>query len=161
MNDSQFDLPQWGPSSDQYAMAREWLGQELNFPEIRSRLLAQKTKPEFVEQVVIEVAAELVKPLVIGGVNPKVIQARLTARGMTREEVERVQEFVLAKHGRQLGSLGIYVGPRYAVGAVVITVGSVLWIGNSTGLFPTVPGLGFVTILAGMLIFGLFHLYRR
>ena len=41
----------------------------------------------------------------------------------------------------------------YGIATAIVTTGVFLWIGNVSGLFPTLPRAGFLTVVAGGLFF--------
>ena len=110
-----FDLRQLGPVPSDYDLARALIEEGASFPQIRKRLQEDGLKPEFTERVVVDLAAELIQMLVVGGASELAIQDRLVARGLKVEEVPAVIEKAGRKHRHRLRSVTVKSGPDFKV----------------------------------------------
>jgi hypothetical protein len=150
-----FDLSSLGPGPAHYDLARTMAGEGAAFSQIAQRLRADGLRPDFVWRVVCEVAGEFVRCRVIAGVPDAQIRHALMLRGLSEDESQHVIETAREKHYRGQRLAGFAVGKSAAVGVTLITIGTILWLGNNTGLFPTVSGAGMTLIIAGILVAGI------
>lgn len=90
------------------------------------------------------------------GVPAAELQARLVAEGFGAELVDPVVKDLLEERAREQKDREETPGPILRVfGAVLVVLGVGLLIGNRTGVFPTFPFAGAITMGIGALIFAI------
>jgi hypothetical protein len=156
------------------ARAGELLRSGLRPEDVQDRLVAEGIEPltasEVVRQMVPPYLRGEVRRLLGEGHATIRIQDALIERGFDKAEVFTVVDEVLAgpppqRPGVVIGGSGPPSGPgqphqgdgsevMQVVGGLVMLVGVGFFLGNITGVFPTVPGLGWGTIIVGSLIYG-------
>jgi len=140
--------------------------------EFAVNLLNSGASPEEVQGKLVEsgldqaIAAALIRDLLIqasyaeaaamlnGGVSPKQAEQRLVANGHEPQLARAVIDNLLARaqlQSRQGQGEGLALS---VLGGLIFAVGIGLFIGNVTGIFPTVPFAGFVVMGIGGAILG-------
>jgi hypothetical protein len=133
---------------------------------LERKLLAAGLQPQEAASLAREVIARLApytraRELLEHGAGVLDVRRKMVENGLAPEEAAMVVEAVQKKRSGASKGESVYAdeveGPRPGlaiVGIVVIGAGVVLAIGNMSGVFPTIPFAGFLTMTVGSMIFG-------
>ena len=135
--------------------------------EVRGRLLEQGMPEEAADEVIKDLLERSIfrdaAALLIEGFAPVGVKKRLIEKGLDRETATAVVDQLFI----QIAAMLALNQPAEAVedsgsalflrifGGIVVVIGIGLFLGNVTGLFPTFPLAGYLTILAGAGIYGI------
>lgn len=142
-------------SPDDIEFAAGLLGQGEPIDTVRAKLgdrgLTQANVDAVIEQVYVRQVYADAAGMLQQGQPPEQVKQALVARGLSPENASTVVENLLNPEGSG-GSGGTPV--RQIIGGIIVVVGIGLWIGNMTGVFPTFPFAGILTIIVGSVIAG-------
>jgi hypothetical protein len=133
------------------------LGQGESVDSVRAKLIDRNLTPANAEAVIAEVHVQAVYADAAGMLNAgqppdQVKQALVANRGLTPQDASTVVDNLLGQAQGGGGSDGS--SARAVIGGIIIVIGIGLWIGNMTGVFPTFPFAGIITIVIGSAIAG-------
>jgi hypothetical protein len=148
-----------GPSPEMAQSAAEWYREGVTFPEIRTRLRNAGVQCDDIDSMIGEVASSEIGRLLLINVSHERIIDTLVKRGLEPHQAEDVIAQVEAIHGKKRAKIGFLPRSknwkaRETIGIVLLVLGPIIWIGNKSGIFPTIPLLGFCMIAGGAMLLG-------
>ena len=142
-------------NQDDVEFAAGLLGQGESTDAVKAKLgergLTQANVDAVIEQVYVRAVYADAAGMLQQGQPPEQVKQALVARGLSPENASTVVDNLLTPEGGG-GSGGVPF--RQIIGGLIVVVGIGLWIGNMTGVFPTFPFAGILTIIVGSVIAG-------